>query len=73
MTTAGRSPASGDFGPNEWLVDEIYQSYLQDLNSVDHAWWDLTADYQPGHRRRWLDPRRAATAAAAHGRTAATC
>jgi 2-oxoglutarate dehydrogenase E1 component len=36
------------FGPNEWLVDEIYQSYLQDPNSVDHAWWDFFADYQPG-------------------------
>ncbi|WP_269853237.1 multifunctional oxoglutarate decarboxylase/oxoglutarate dehydrogenase thiamine pyrophosphate-binding subunit/dihydrolipoyllysine-residue succinyltransferase subunit [Streptomyces sp. RPT161] len=43
----GKSPASG-FGPNEWLVDEIYQQYLQDPNSVDRAWWDFFADYKPG-------------------------
>ncbi|MCI0688490.1 MAG: multifunctional oxoglutarate decarboxylase/oxoglutarate dehydrogenase thiamine pyrophosphate-binding subunit/dihydrolipoyllysine-residue succinyltransferase subunit [Sporichthyaceae bacterium] len=35
------------FGPNEWLVDEIYQQYLKDKNSVDPAWWDFFADYQP--------------------------
>ena len=35
------------FGPNEWLVDEIYQQYLDDRNSVDPAWWDFFADYVP--------------------------
>ncbi|MEZ5114845.1 MAG: multifunctional oxoglutarate decarboxylase/oxoglutarate dehydrogenase thiamine pyrophosphate-binding subunit/dihydrolipoyllysine-residue succinyltransferase subunit [Candidatus Nanopelagicales bacterium] len=35
------------FGPNEWLVDEIYQQYLQDRDSVDPAWWDFFADYRP--------------------------
>ncbi|OEV05794.1 2-oxoglutarate dehydrogenase E1 subunit family protein, partial [Streptomyces oceani] len=44
---AGKNPAAA-FGPNEWLVDEIYQQYLQDPNSVDRAWWDFFADYQPG-------------------------
>ncbi|MEU4208963.1 multifunctional oxoglutarate decarboxylase/oxoglutarate dehydrogenase thiamine pyrophosphate-binding subunit/dihydrolipoyllysine-residue succinyltransferase subunit [Streptomyces sp. NPDC026206] len=43
----GKSPADV-FGPNEWLVDEIYQQYLQDPNSVDRAWWDFFADYKPG-------------------------
>ncbi|MEU6659544.1 multifunctional oxoglutarate decarboxylase/oxoglutarate dehydrogenase thiamine pyrophosphate-binding subunit/dihydrolipoyllysine-residue succinyltransferase subunit [Streptomyces sp. NPDC046821] len=43
----GKSPAAA-FGPNEWLVDEIYQQYLQDPNSVDRAWWDFFADYKPG-------------------------
>ncbi|WP_326687986.1 MULTISPECIES: multifunctional oxoglutarate decarboxylase/oxoglutarate dehydrogenase thiamine pyrophosphate-binding subunit/dihydrolipoyllysine-residue succinyltransferase subunit [unclassified Streptomyces] len=42
----GTDPAA-TFGPNEWLVDEIYQQYLQDPNSVDRAWWDFFADYQP--------------------------
>ncbi|HNQ07802.1 MAG TPA: hypothetical protein PKH97_11520, partial [Tetrasphaera sp.] len=36
------------FGPNEWLVDELYESYLKDRNSVDRAWWDFFATYQPG-------------------------
>ncbi|MBT3153409.1 multifunctional oxoglutarate decarboxylase/oxoglutarate dehydrogenase thiamine pyrophosphate-binding subunit/dihydrolipoyllysine-residue succinyltransferase subunit [Streptomyces sp. CHD11] len=44
---AGRNPAAA-FGANEWLVDEIYQQYLQDPNSVDRAWWDFFADYKPG-------------------------
>src|SRR6185436_16975421 len=35
------------FGPNEWLVDELYQQYLEDKNSVDPAWWEFFADYQP--------------------------
>jgi 2-oxoglutarate dehydrogenase E1 component len=35
------------FGPNEWLVDELYQQYLQDKNSVDKAWWDFFEDYRP--------------------------
>ena len=35
------------FGPNEWLVDELYQAYLVDPQSVDPAWWDFFADYQP--------------------------
>ena len=37
-----------DFGANEWLVDELYERYLQDKNSVDPAWWDFFATYEPG-------------------------
>ncbi|HET6626588.1 MAG TPA: multifunctional oxoglutarate decarboxylase/oxoglutarate dehydrogenase thiamine pyrophosphate-binding subunit/dihydrolipoyllysine-residue succinyltransferase subunit, partial [Nocardioidaceae bacterium] len=29
------------FGANEWLVDEMYQRYQQDPDSVDKAWWDF--------------------------------
>jgi multifunctional 2-oxoglutarate metabolism enzyme len=36
------------FGPNEWLVYEMYQQYLKDPDSVDKAWWDFFADYSPG-------------------------
>ncbi|MZD55050.1 hypothetical protein, partial [Streptomyces sp. SID5606] len=57
---AGKNPAAA-FGANEWLVDEIYQQYLQDPNSVDRAWWDFFADYKPGAP---------ATPAAAPGATA---
>ncbi|MER7190084.1 multifunctional oxoglutarate decarboxylase/oxoglutarate dehydrogenase thiamine pyrophosphate-binding subunit/dihydrolipoyllysine-residue succinyltransferase subunit [Streptomyces flaveolus] len=58
---AGKNPAAA-FGANEWLVDEIYQQYLQDPNSVDRAWWDFFADYKPG----------AAAAQAASGSATAT-
>src|SRR6476620_7309886 len=36
------------FGPNEWLVDELYQQYLQAKTSVDQAWWEFFQDYRPG-------------------------
>src|SRR5699024_635371 len=36
-----------DFGPNEWLVAELYQKYLHDRNSVDKACWIFFADYKP--------------------------
>ncbi|MGV9563962.1 multifunctional oxoglutarate decarboxylase/oxoglutarate dehydrogenase thiamine pyrophosphate-binding subunit/dihydrolipoyllysine-residue succinyltransferase subunit [Streptomyces sp. NPDC003480] len=63
---AGKNPAAA-FGANEWLVDEIYQQYLQDPNSVDRAWWDFFADYKPGAP---ASPATAGTAAA--GAAAAT-
>jgi len=39
------APDLTDFGPNEWLVQEIYAQYLQDPSTVDPAWWDFFADY----------------------------
>jgi 2-oxoglutarate dehydrogenase E1 component len=30
-----------EFGANEWLVDEMYEKYQQDPNSVDKVWWDF--------------------------------
>jgi 2-oxoglutarate dehydrogenase E1 component len=36
------------FGPNEWLVDELYEQYKKDRSSVDRSWWDFFADYTPG-------------------------
>ena len=38
---------SSPFGANDWLVDEMYQQYLEDKNSVDPAWWEFFADYTP--------------------------
>lgn len=35
------------FGANEWLVDELYEKYLQDPNSVDPAWLDFFKTYNP--------------------------
>ncbi|MCX6396451.1 MAG: multifunctional oxoglutarate decarboxylase/oxoglutarate dehydrogenase thiamine pyrophosphate-binding subunit/dihydrolipoyllysine-residue succinyltransferase subunit [Propionibacteriales bacterium] len=34
------------FGANDWLVDEMYEQYQQDPNSVDPAWWDFFATYK---------------------------
>ncbi|WP_216209342.1 multifunctional oxoglutarate decarboxylase/oxoglutarate dehydrogenase thiamine pyrophosphate-binding subunit/dihydrolipoyllysine-residue succinyltransferase subunit [Amycolatopsis aidingensis] len=40
------SPAS-QFGPNEWLVEEMYDQFLADPSSVDAAWHDFFADFTP--------------------------
>ncbi|HWL37305.1 MAG TPA: multifunctional oxoglutarate decarboxylase/oxoglutarate dehydrogenase thiamine pyrophosphate-binding subunit/dihydrolipoyllysine-residue succinyltransferase subunit [Frankiaceae bacterium] len=45
---SAQSDRLAEFGTNVWLVDEIYQQYLADPNSVDRAWWDFFADYSPG-------------------------
>ncbi|MBM6400675.1 multifunctional oxoglutarate decarboxylase/oxoglutarate dehydrogenase thiamine pyrophosphate-binding subunit/dihydrolipoyllysine-residue succinyltransferase subunit [Phycicoccus sonneratiae] len=48
---AEQSPSSDPltaFGPNEWLVDELYEQYTRDKNSVDKAWWSFFEDYVPG-------------------------
>ncbi|MER6174767.1 multifunctional oxoglutarate decarboxylase/oxoglutarate dehydrogenase thiamine pyrophosphate-binding subunit/dihydrolipoyllysine-residue succinyltransferase subunit [Streptosporangium sp. NPDC001681] len=51
------------FGQNEWLVDELYQKYLQDPESVDRAWWSFFADYSPDAGAGRVAPPGAATAA----------
>jgi 2-oxoglutarate dehydrogenase E1 component len=43
----------GAFGPNEWLVDELYDQWLNDKDSVDRAWWEFFEDYRPGHPSTW--------------------
>jgi 2-oxoglutarate decarboxylase len=59
--SAAHEPAP-DFGPNEWLVDELYQRYQADPASVDRAWWNFFADYHPSPH---VPPRAATPAAAA--------
>ena len=36
----------GSFGPNEWLVQEMYEKYQSDPSSVDKSWWDFFADFK---------------------------
>lgn len=35
------------FGANEWLVDEMYERYLQDPSSLDKMWLDFFAQFIP--------------------------
>ena len=50
MTTPPESSsarrAQGSFGPNAWLVDDMYDRYLADPNSVAESWRQFFADYQ---------------------------
>ncbi|MTA95843.1 MAG: multifunctional oxoglutarate decarboxylase/oxoglutarate dehydrogenase thiamine pyrophosphate-binding subunit/dihydrolipoyllysine-residue succinyltransferase subunit, partial [Actinobacteria bacterium] len=42
---------AGDFGANEWLVDEMYEKYLANPDSVDDQWRALFASgaHHPAH------------------------
>ena len=60
--------SEGEFGANEWLVDELYEQFKVDKNSVDKAWWPILEAYHPVDttaRRPTRARRRAATAPAA--------
>ncbi|WP_458115280.1 multifunctional oxoglutarate decarboxylase/oxoglutarate dehydrogenase thiamine pyrophosphate-binding subunit/dihydrolipoyllysine-residue succinyltransferase subunit [Arthrobacter sp. D2-10] len=35
-----------EFGGNEWLVDELYEQFRQDRNSVDKKWWSLFESFE---------------------------
>ncbi|MDR0365460.1 MAG: hypothetical protein LBH68_01315, partial [Bifidobacteriaceae bacterium] len=63
IATPTETPQPGPtaFGANAWLVDDLYQKYLADKESVDKAWWDFFADYRPSSQRLEEHP-----AAAAH-------
>lgn len=44
---APEGDSSGEFGANEWLVDEMYEKYLEDKNLVAESWWPFLESYQP--------------------------
>ena len=41
-------PAGGAFGPNAWLVDDMFEAYRSDPSSVSESWREFFADYVPG-------------------------
>src|SRR5436305_4456711 len=47
VSSSSTSSPADEFGPNEWLVEEMYQRFLDDPNSVDPAWHEFFADYRP--------------------------
>ncbi|MCW2544885.1 MAG: 2-oxoglutarate dehydrogenase, subunit, partial [Frankiales bacterium] len=38
---------SNDFGANVWYIQELYQDYVKDPQSVPEKWRDFLADYHP--------------------------
>ncbi len=40
-------PTGGAFGPNAWLVDDMYEQYRADPSSVSESWREFFADYVP--------------------------
>nr|WP_110337678.1 multifunctional oxoglutarate decarboxylase/oxoglutarate dehydrogenase thiamine pyrophosphate-binding subunit/dihydrolipoyllysine-residue succinyltransferase subunit [Prauserella flavalba] len=63
------SPAS-QFGPNEWLVEEMYDQFLADPSSVDAAWHDFFADFKPTQAQPKPDTATAERTSAANGQAA---
>jgi 2-oxoglutarate decarboxylase len=41
------SGQQGDFGANEWYIQELYQDFLKDPSSVGETWQEYFADYSP--------------------------
>ncbi|MCY7326662.1 MAG: hypothetical protein LH605_11105, partial [Microbacteriaceae bacterium] len=60
--------SSGEFGANEWLVDEMYERYIADKNSVDESWWPILESY---HRADVTAPAPTGSVEAAEGAEAA--
>jgi 2-oxoglutarate decarboxylase len=48
VSSSSTSHPAGDFGPNEWLVEEMYQRFQEDPSAVDPAWHEFFADYGGG-------------------------
>ncbi len=42
-----RAVTSGAFGPNTWLVEDMYERYRDDPASVAGSWREFFADYRP--------------------------
>ena len=57
--------ATPTVGPNEWLVDEMYDQYRDDPTSVSASWQEFFADYRPGGAAAAATPARAPAPAAA--------
>ncbi len=49
MPRRGSPVSAQDFGANDWLVDEMYEHYLQDPTSVDPAWIEYFKNNKPGN------------------------
>ncbi|MCY1695683.1 multifunctional oxoglutarate decarboxylase/oxoglutarate dehydrogenase thiamine pyrophosphate-binding subunit/dihydrolipoyllysine-residue succinyltransferase subunit [Curtobacterium sp. SL109] len=68
----GTDETAGEFGANEWLVDELYEQFLADKDSVDKSWWPVLESYhQSGKGSAAAPAGDAAGAAAAQPATAA--
>ena len=47
-----------EFGPNDWLVDEMHRKFQEDPASVAESWRDFFEDYKPAGSSGGVRPRR---------------
>ncbi len=43
----GRVAGAGAFGPNAWLVEDMYERFRDDPSSVSPSWREFLVDYRP--------------------------
>src|SRR5437588_6038612 len=48
MAEAHQPDLAPSFGPNAWLVDEMYEQFRRDPSSVSESWQEFFADYRRG-------------------------
>src|ERR1700722_16872942 len=41
-------PTAGSFGPNAWLVEDMYDRFLIEPSSVGDSWREFFTGYRPG-------------------------
>src|SRR5580658_626437 len=41
-------PSAGSFGPNAWLVEDMYDRFLLEPSSVGESWREFFTGYRPG-------------------------
>ena len=61
---AAPAESPSDFGPNDWMVEDMYRRFADAPESVSEAWRDFFADYVPNTSRQRPDR--------SNGRTQAT-
>jgi multifunctional 2-oxoglutarate metabolism enzyme len=59
------------FGPNIWIVDQMYRRFVEDPSSVSESWRDFFADYTPALALEPAPPAAPQTAPPAAGASAA--
>jgi 2-oxoglutarate dehydrogenase E1 component len=70
QTTGVGGSDDGDFGANSWLVDELFEQFKADRNSVDKEWWPILENYTPDAASAASASPTSATAADQHPVTA---
>ncbi|HEX6392307.1 MAG TPA: multifunctional oxoglutarate decarboxylase/oxoglutarate dehydrogenase thiamine pyrophosphate-binding subunit/dihydrolipoyllysine-residue succinyltransferase subunit [Acidimicrobiales bacterium] len=48
MSNQSEGTSSSTFGANAWLVDDMYEQYRADPNSVSESWREFFEGYRPG-------------------------
>src|SRR5205823_4344284 len=56
LTPSAAMRPTEQFGPNVWLIDEMYRRYLDAPESVGEAWQDFFEDYQPRYEEPLARP-----------------